>query len=341
MSKPKQLQIDCHVHIVGDGSSGSGCELQVEGKVKKLMSRFYCKKIGLPKDALDGGNLDTLYVEHLTKLVKESSLDAVVILAQDHPYDQETGEKIEDQGLFYVPNDYVIELAKAYRFFLPAISLHPARKDAIAELERLVASGAVMNKLLPNCHNVDCSNADYQPFWRRMAEMKIPLLAHTGGEHTLPVINKNYQDPRYLTGALDAGVTVIAAHAGTKSGLFDKDYSKVIREMLRHYPNLYVDNSAFNLPFRSRYVVKCLDKKVVGRVLHGSDYPVPISSIWSLLRGFLPIETFNEARKCKNPLQKDIILKRAMGFPEDTFYRVAKLLPEGSLQNLQRIGSKF
>ena len=122
MSKPKQLQIDCHVHIVGDGSSGSGCELRVEGKVKKLMSRFYCKKIGLPKDALDGGNLDTLYVEHLTKLVKESSLDAVVILAQDHPYDQETGEKIEDQGLFYVPNDYVIELAKAYRFFLPAIS---------------------------------------------------------------------------------------------------------------------------------------------------------------------------------------------------------------------------
>jgi len=337
LSKPQSIKIDCHVHIVGDGSSGSGCELQLNGKLKKLMSSYYCKKVGLPKSALTGGNLDTIYVEHLTNLVRESSLDAAVILAQDHPYDQETGEKIEQDNLFHVPNDYVIELAKAYPFFLPAISLHPARVDALSELDRLVSAGAVMNKLLPNCHNVDCNNPNYKDFWQRMVELKIPLLAHTGGEHTLPVINKKYQDPRYLCGPLDQGVTVIAAHAGTKSGIFDKDYSKVIKEMLQHYPNLYVDNSAFNLPVRSRYVVRCLDRKMVGRVIHGSDYPVPVSSIWAFIRGFLSIEAFKEIVRCKNPLEKDSLIKRAMGFPEETFTRLAKLLPEGSLQNFQRI----
>ena len=39
---------------------------------------------------------------------------------------------------------------------------------------------------LPNCHNIDCNDRRYQKFWERMAEAGLPLLAHTGGEHTVP-----------------------------------------------------------------------------------------------------------------------------------------------------------
>ena len=46
-----------------------------------------------------------------------------------------------------------------------------------------------MMKCLPNCQNIDCSNDRFKPFWNRMAEVGLPLLAHTGGEHTLQVIN--------------------------------------------------------------------------------------------------------------------------------------------------------
>ena len=51
-----------------------------------------------------------------------------------------------------------------------------------------------------------------------MAEARLPLLAHTGGEHTVPVVNAALADPKLLRLPLECGVTVIAAHCATKSG---------------------------------------------------------------------------------------------------------------------------
>jgi hypothetical protein len=69
-----------HVHIVGNGSGGTGCWLRVRGwhrPLAALMSRH----IGLPPGAM-GGELDRLYVERLLDLVARSSLGAAVILAR-------------------------------------------------------------------------------------------------------------------------------------------------------------------------------------------------------------------------------------------------------------------
>ena len=62
--------------------------------------------VGMPQSALRG-NLDRLYVEHLLKLVRESSLTHAVILAQDYVYD-DRDQRRPDLGAFYVPNDYVL-----------------------------------------------------------------------------------------------------------------------------------------------------------------------------------------------------------------------------------------
>ena len=75
-------------------------------------------------------------------------------------------------GSFYVPNDYVLKLAREHPEFLPAVSIHPARPDALEELERCLAGGAVMMKCLPNCQNIDCND-------RRFAQI---LGADGGGE---------------------------------------------------------------------------------------------------------------------------------------------------------------
>ena len=145
-----------------------------------------------------------------------------------------------------MPNDYVLKLAKQHKQFLPAISIHPARRDALNELEKGIAEGAVMMKCLPNCQNIDCREPRYTKFWERMAEAGIPLLAHTGGEHTLQVIRPDLADPRILKRPLEIGVTVIAAHSGSKSGVSDPEYFHHFAEMALKYPNFYGDNSAFN-----------------------------------------------------------------------------------------------
>ncbi len=322
-TKEKPGPIDMHVHIVGDGSGGSGCWFRVKGWHWPL-ALFMVQHMGLPFRALRG-DLDRLFTERLAELVRESSLEAAVILAHEQVYHEE-GKRMEGAGSFYVPNDYVLSLARRYPQFLPAVSIHPARPDALEELERCLEGGAVLLKILPNCHNVDCNNRRYQPFWERMAESGLPLLAHTGGEHTVPVIRKEFADPRILRLPLECGVKVIAAHCGTKSGPIDPDYFQVWVEMLGKYPGLYGDNSAFNVPIRGRRVPECLREPMVSRILHGSDFPVPVFGHWSWVRRFISWQDFRRCEQIKNVIERDYQLKKAMGFPPESFTRIRSLL---------------
>jgi predicted TIM-barrel fold metal-dependent hydrolase len=315
--------IDMHVHVVGNGSGGSGCWVNVTGWHRPLAA-LMLRQVGLPANAMRR-DLEGLVVERLLQMVRTSSLGAAVILAQDDVHD-ENGKVMPGVGSFYVPNDYVLGLAKKHPEFLPAVSIHPARLDAIEELDRCLAAGAVMMKCLPNCQNINCSDRRLTKFWERMAEAKLPLLAHTGGEHTLPVVRREYADPRILTLPLEIGVTVIAAHSATKSGLTDPEYFHVFAEMTRQFPNLYGDTSAFNVPLRGRHIRKCLAEPLAARMLHGSDFPVPVNGLWAWLRGFLSWSDYRRAQRTDNILERDYQLKVAMGFKPESFTRISQLL---------------
>src|SRR5206468_4076717 len=106
--------------------------------------------------------------------------------------------------------------------------------------------------------------------------LRMPLLAHTGGEHTVPVINPALADPKLLRFPLECGVTVIAAHCATRSGAFDKDYFRDWVTMLREFRNLYGDVSAMVSLNRCGHLRDCLDPEICQRILHGSDFPVPV-----------------------------------------------------------------
>jgi predicted TIM-barrel fold metal-dependent hydrolase len=315
--------VDMHVHIVGNGSSSSGCWVRPRG-LHRLLAAFMLHHNGLPQSALTG-DLDQLYVEGLLKFLRSSSLGAAVILAHDDVYD-ESGRRIEGVGSLYVPNDNVLDLARRHPEFLPAVSIHPARPDAMEELDRCIAAGAVMMKLLPNSQNVDCSNRRYTRFWERLVEAGLPMLAHTGGEHTVPIIQREWADPRVLERPLECGVTVIAAHVAGKGGVFDRDYFDVFAAMTRRHPRLYGDLSALNIPFRSRHFRACLQEPLVHRLLHGSDFPVPVMGHWAWMHGLLDWKTFRRLERVPNPLERDYQLKRAMGFPMETFTRIWQLL---------------
>jgi hypothetical protein len=319
--------IDMHVHVVGNGSGGSGCWLHVTGWHRPLAA-LMLRQVGLPASAMRG-DLEGLLVERLLNMVRGSSLGAAVILAQDDVHD-ENGKVMPGVGSFYVPNDYVLGLARKHPEFLPAVSIHPARPDALEELDRCLAAGAVMMKCLPNCQNINCADRRLTKFWERMAEAKLPLLAHTGGEHTLPVVRREYADPRILTLPLEIGVTVIAAHSATKSGFTDPEYFHIFAEMTRQFPNLYGDTSAFNVPLRGRHIRKCLAEPLAARMLHGSDFPVPVNGLWAWLRGFLSWKDYRRAQRTDNILERDYQLKVAMGFKPECFTRISQLLRQAA-----------
>ena len=320
------MKIDCHVHVVGNGTGGTGCWYHPRG-VTKFGAPFLLCTVGLPAAALTG-DLDRLYAERVLAFVRASSLDAAVILAQDEPY-RDDGTKIADAGSFYVPNEFVLRLARAHREFLPAISIHPARRDALDELERGLAGGAVMLKCLPSCQNIDWNDPRHTRFLERMAASGLILLAHTGSERTLPVLTPRLADSRVLTRALEIGVTCIAAHCGTGTMLLDRDHFEVFVEMTRRFPRLYGDNSALAGPtFRLRpaELRRMLGPELANRIIHGSDVPVPVSGALPWAFGMLSWRDWRAAARVPNPIERDVQLKRALGFPEDTFTRLAGLL---------------
>jgi predicted TIM-barrel fold metal-dependent hydrolase len=282
------------------------------------------RQLGVPASALKG-DLESIYAGHLVELVRESSMDAIVLLAHERVHDPE-GTPRADLGSMFVPNDVVLGLAKSFPEFLAGVSIHPARHDALDELDRCLAGGAALMKCLPNCQNIDPSDCRYRPFWERMAAAGLPLLAHTGGEHTVPIVNPAFADPKLLRFPLECGVTVIAAHCGTSSGAFDRDYFGDWVAMLREFPNLYGDISAMVSLNRCGHLRDCLCDEIASRILHGSDFPVPVLGHRLWLQGWLDRAAFRRCQQIRNPLERDWQFKRALGFAEETATRAAGLL---------------
>lgn len=311
-----------HVHSLGDGSSGSGCELKLTRRMK-YVAKSLCRHLDIAPNLI-GRGLDEAFLRRTLQYVTESSLDAVVLLAHEHVY-SDSGHRLESP--MFVPNNYVLEIARSNSNILAGISIHPAREDALDELERCAEQGAVLYKCLPMCQNINCMDRRYLPFWERLAELELPLLAHTGGEGILPVTNRRYASPEYLQLPLDCGVSVIAAHFGSNCSPFDRNYLSSLLGLMDQYPNLYADISALNLPFRSRYTSRLMDEMLIKRLVHGSDFPVPAYAVFPFLRGYLSLKTYWELRGLRNPLERDYRIKQALGFPDETFSRIYELFP--------------
>jgi predicted TIM-barrel fold metal-dependent hydrolase len=315
--------IDMHVHMVGNGGDGSGGWLRLKGW-HRWLAGFMLRQLGVSSSALEG-NLEAIYADNLLQLVRDSSMDAIVLLAHERVHDPD-GTPRDDLGSMFVPNDVVLGLAKKFPEFLAGVSIHPARRDALDELERCLEAGAVLMKCLPNCQNIDPSDRRYQRFWERMAAAGLPLLAHTGGEHTVPIVDAAYADPKLLRFPLECGVTVIAAHCGTSSGVFDHDYFGDWTAMLNEFPNFYGDISALVSLNRCGHLRDCLRPEIAPRILHGSDFPVPVLGHRLWLQGWVDRATFRRVQGIRNPIERDWQFKRALGFSDETAMRAAKLL---------------
>ena len=88
------MRIDGHVHFVGDGSNGSGCWLR-RNLGDRLFEPIVKSQAGIYRMSQKLG-VDHAYEEKLIKLIQDSSLDAILLLAMDYPYDPD--EIVESRG---------------------------------------------------------------------------------------------------------------------------------------------------------------------------------------------------------------------------------------------------
>lgn len=290
--------------------------------LKSLPFRFMRWRFGIKGS--DGGAERQVEAKLAQTIADTPELDAAVVLAFDAVHTRE-GEFDAANTHLYVTNDYAREVTARHEKMLFACSVHPYRKDAVAEVERCVKAGAVLMKWLPLVQNFNPADALCFPVYEALAHFKLPLLSHTGGEKSLPYLDAASADPALLLPALERGVTVIAAHCGTTSSVLDTDYLPRFCRMAREHEHFYGDTAALNLPNRS-YAWKTLlaDAQVRNKLVHGSDWPIislpPIRRL-----GLAGLKHFRQ----DNWMRRDVMIKRELGLDDAYWQRGATLLRLG------------
>jgi predicted TIM-barrel fold metal-dependent hydrolase len=312
------LIIDCHVHAVAD-TPGHG---RISAKLRRSLT-FCFLRWRLNIRHTRGEAFEREAEAKLVNTINSARpLDAAVVLAFDAVYDRDGKLDLANTHL-HVTNDYVAELAKRHPKIFFAASVHPYRKDAVAELERCVARGAVLLKWLPLTQNFNPSDPLCFPIYEALAHFRLPLLCHTGGEQALPILAPDTADPALLVPALERGVTVIAAHCGTRGHILETNYLPTFARLAHRYENLYGDTAALNLPTRNHaYYTLLKDKVVRSKLLHGSDWPIlaipPLRIGWR--------EALRLVWQEGNWMRRDALVKERVGFDEEYWHRAATVL---------------
>lgn len=263
------------------------------------------------------------------------------ILALDKHYNED-GRVDIDKTQFYVPNSYVYDLSQKYQdLFIPVISVHPYRKDALEELEHWAARGVKMVKWLPNAMGIDPSLARNDAFYEIMKRYDMVLLSHVGHEQAVGgEAEQELGNPLRLRRPLDHGVTVIMAHCASLGTCRDLDNPDLksnnvacfdlflkMAEEKRYEQLLYGDISAMLQTNRlPQPIIELLRRPDLSeRLVNGTDYP--LIAINSLIRtkdlvknGLITTEerqALNEIYEY-NPLLFEFVAKRTIRLPGTT-----------------------
>jgi predicted TIM-barrel fold metal-dependent hydrolase len=226
-----------------------------------------------------------------------------------------------------IPLTWVFEVCRRHPELLPGPSVNPHRRDALERLEECIEGGATLIKWLPATQDIDPADRSIAPFYRRLAETGIPVLVHSGGsEQTFAQVSPDLKDLRRIEFPLQEGVRVIVAHtAAPVTYARDEDQVPLLRRMMDRFPHLWVDNSGISNFSRFPHLPRfACDPQLNERTLHGSDFPVPSNSFYYARqlgsRGVMALE------RIRNRMQRDIELKRALGYPDEVLTRAASVL---------------
>jgi uncharacterized protein len=321
---PARPRIDVHAHLAGVGTQGSGCWLSPGFRRRPT---FVALRLlyGITDRHLRS-TIDQDWAALLSSLVATSDLDLAVALGFDGVYDRR-GRLDRDRSQMIVPPAWVFETCERYANLLPGPSINPYRRDALERLDEAIERGAVLIKWLPIAQGFDPRSPRVRPFIRRVADAGVPLLIHAGsGEVTFATVDPDVGDLDVMVPALEAGARVICAHAAAPiHHRREPDQRPLLRSLLERYDNLWVDNSGIANPSRFRHLPTfAADPLIRERTLHGSDFPV-VSGAFYYLATLGAAEVLRIQRE-RNPVQREVLIKRRFGFGENSFTRAAAVL---------------
>ncbi|MHC4322078.1 MAG: amidohydrolase family protein [Planctomycetota bacterium] len=360
--------VDYHTHIVGIGQNFKQFQLTPpccpefnqqffswKNPKKRVKALVYLSAMQIT----DLTNADVQYARRLLEMVKNFPYGKFCIFAMD-AYHDETGKINCDRTDLYVPNDYVVKLARylndeiGKERFVPVISIHPLREHAVELLECYSNQGVKHVKWLPNAMNFDPAYYTSAPFLKKMAEKGMILLVHTGYEESLTVYDdhQKYGNPMRLRQALNLGVTVVMLHCGGATNKNDVDYPygssseedqnfMLFKEMMqeeKYKGQLFGEIASLTIPGFQDILFDILkDENLHNRIVNGSDYPLtainklkPTKALYKA--GYITKEDKKALDEIYsyNPLLFDFVVKRTIKDPD-----TGKHIPESMFMPIE------
>lgn len=316
--------VDMHCHIAGIGV-GSGCFVSPKLR-NNWRFNVYLRSFGVSRrELLENG--DAVVGDRISQSLAQSKyVSKAVLLALDGAVGSD-GRLDTNRTEVYVPNEFVAETVARHTNLLFGASVNPYRRDALERLEWAKAHGAVLVKWIPPIMEINPDDPRLIPFYKKMVELNLPLLSHTGKEKSFSHADEELGDPEKLRLPLSLGVTVVAAHIASSESYHGERGPDRLARLMREYPNLYTDISALTQINRRGSLKEALTKpEFSGRLVYGTDYPLintVLVSPWYSLR--LSLREKISIWRTKNPWDRDVLLKHDLGVQTQTFARSGQM----------------
>ena len=334
--------IDLNVQLRGFGTDDSGTWINPQRRSfwafnEKLDDQCFLSAGGVKKFQ----HADSEYLSRLQSLAKNFGRPVKIFLAAlDKTYAPD-GRLLEADSPFFVPNEYVEKIAKEHPgSFLPVISIHPYRKNALADLEHWGEQGIKYLKWLPSSMGINPADERILPFYTIMKKFKMVLISQVGKDPSSPPNDfADYANPLLLKLPLKLQIPVVVTSLASMGNCQDLEIPQEVTgksipcfdllwRMLQnpHYQKLlYADLAGITSYYHlGRPLTTILENPLLHeRIINGSDYPLPAFNILIRTKELAKQGLISNEQRALlneiydfNPLLFDFVVKRTLRHPQ-------------------------
>ena len=322
--------VDIHSHLLSS-------EVKFDRFYDKLALAFFAKKFDINRRELIKNGFEG-YKSNFARLIKSSNfVQKSVVFGVDAKFD-DSGNLVHKDKTVCASNEEVFAFYEQNpNEVVPFFSVNPNRKDALNLIEKYHKMGFKGGKLLHSYWETDLNDKRYEPYFRLLSELRLPLVIHVGDENSL-ASNKALESIEQLKSPLNLGCRIVCAHMGASSdGAFtalSRDPEKfganyfTLLGWLREFDGLYADVSALLCINKARILPHLKTQtKIHDKILFGTDFPVPFSVILSSYD--LPFRDRLALNRIQNPLDR-YVCAMSLYFGENSpiFSNYKKILGE-------------
>ena len=322
--------VDIHSHLLS-------ADVKFDRFYDKLALAFFAKKFDINRLELIKNGFEG-YKSNFARLIKSSNfVQKSVVFGVDAKFDASGNLVHKDKTVCASNEDVFAFYEQNPSEVVPFFSVNPNRKDALNLIEKYHKMGFKGGKLLHSYWETDLNDKRYEPYFRLLSELGLPLVIHVGDENSL-ASNKALESIEQLKSPLNLGCRIVCAHMGASSdGAFtalSRDPEKfganyfTLLGWLREFDGLYADVSALLCINKARILPHLKTQtQIHDKILFGTDFPVPFSVI--LTSYDLPFRDRLALNRIQNPLDR-YVCAMSMYFGENSpiFSNYKKILGE-------------